>query len=67
MEQMLETAKEFIMSITPQISYNPEPNTAFSLSLGITPRANSPEEILSLPERIAQKRGIHIIVCIDEF
>ena len=67
MEQILETAKEFIMSITPQISYNPEPNTAFSLSLGITPRANSPEEILSLPERIAQKRGIHIIVCIDEF
>ena len=66
-EQMLETAKEFIMSIAPKISYNPEPNTAFSLSLGITPKANSPEEILSLPERIAQKRGIHIIVCIDEF
>ena len=67
MDQMLETAKEFILSITPKISYNPEPNTAFSLSLGITPKANSPEEILSLPERIAQKRGIHIIVCIDEF
>ncbi len=67
MDQMLETAKEFIMSITPKISFNPEPNTEFSLSLGITPKANSPEEILSLPERIAQKRGIHIIVCIDEF
>ena len=53
MDQMLETAKEFILSITPKISYNPEPNTAFSLSLGITPKANSPEEILSLPERIA--------------
>ena len=67
MDQMLETAKEFIMSITPKISFNPEPNTEFSLSLGITPKANSPQEILSLPERIAQKRGIHIIVCIDEF
>lgn len=67
MDQMLETAKEFIMSITPKVSYNPEPNTTFSLSLGITPKANSPEEILSLPERIAEKRGLHIIVCIDEF
>lgn len=67
MEQMLETAKEFIMSITPKISYNPEPHSTFSLSLGITPKANSPEEILSLPERIAEKRGLHIIVCIDEF
>lgn len=67
MEQMLETAKEFIMSITPTISYNPEPNTDFSLSLGITPKANTPEEILNLPERIAQKRGINIVVCIDEF
>lgn len=67
MDQMLETAKEFIMSITPKISFNPEPNTEFSLSLGIKPKANSPEELLSLPERIAQKRGIHIIVCIDEF
>lgn len=67
MDKMLENAKEFIMSITPKIVYSPEPNTDFSLSLGVTPRNNTPEEILDLPERIARKRGIRIVVCIDEF
>lgn len=67
MDQMLQTAKEFIMSITPKISYSPEPGTEYTLSLGISPKTNTPEEILNLPERIAQKKGIQIVVCIDEF
>lgn len=67
MEQMFETAKEFIMSITPKISYNPDPGMDFALSLGINPKDNTPEEILNLPERIAQKKGIRLVVCIDEF
>ena len=33
----------------------------------INPSSNTPEEILNLPERIALKRGIEIVVCIDEF
>lgn len=66
-EKMLETAKEFLVSVTPKIVYSPEPNTDFGLSLGITPRSNTPEEILDLPEKIAQKRNIQIVVCIDEF
>lgn len=67
MEKMVETAKEFIMSITPKISYGLDPNMDFALSLGINPRDNTPEEILELPERIAQKRGIRLVVCVDEF
>lgn len=66
-DKMVETAKEFIMSIVPKIIYSPEPNTEFSLSLGINPASNTPEEILDLPERIALKRGMEIVVCIDEF
>lgn len=67
MDQMLQTAREFIMSITPKITYSPDPGTEYSLSLGITPKTNTPEEILNLPERIAQKKGIQMVVCIDEF
>ena len=26
-----------------------------------------PEEILNLPQRLAEKRGKHILICIDEF
>ena len=67
MDQMLQMAKEFIMSITPKISYSPDPGTEYTLSLGISPKTNTPEEILNLPERIAQKKGVQIVVCIDEF
>ena len=67
MELMLQTAKEFIMSITPKVIYSPEPGSEYTLSLGITPKNNTPEEILNLPEWIAQKKGVQIVVCIDEF
>ena len=66
-DKMIDYAKEFIMGITPQIRYSPEPNSDFSLSLGLNRHANSPEELLSLPERIAEKQGVNIVVCIDEF
>ena len=67
MDQMVRTAKEFIMSITPRITYSQDPGTEYTLSLGINPKMNTPEEILDLPERIAQKKGIQMVVCIDEF
>ena len=66
-DRMIANAKEFLLTVTPKIIYSPEPNTDFSLSLGISPKTNTPEEILQLPERIATKRGIKIVVCIDEF
>lgn len=67
MEQALENAKQFLLRISPKISFSPDPTADFSLSLGITPQSHTPEEILNLPEKIAQKHHIHIIVCIDEF
>ncbi len=67
MEQMIANAKEFIMSINPKITYSPESGTEYALSLGVNAKANTPEELLNLPERIALKRGVQIVVCIDEF
>lgn len=67
MEQALENAKQFLLRISPKISFSPDPTADFSLSLGITPQSHTPEEILNLPEKIAQKHHIHIVVCIDEF
>lgn len=67
MDRIMETLKEFLTHVVPTISYSPEPLSDFSISLGITPKNYSPEQILNLPEIIARKRGIHIVVCIDEF
>lgn len=66
-EMLAGTVMEFLARVVPKVSFNPEPNSEFSLSLGITPETHTPDEILNLPERIAEKRGVHIIVCIDEF
>ena len=66
-DHMLENAKKFITSITPKISFSPDLNAEFTLSLGIDKNRNSAEEILNLPEKIARERDIQIVVCIDEF
>ena len=66
-EQVIENIKKFLVRLTPQISFSPEPMSGFSLSLGITPQNYKPEEILQLPEIIGQAQGVHIVVCIDEF
>jgi AAA+ ATPase superfamily predicted ATPase len=63
----LEEASEFLGRITSKISFSPAPMDEFSVSLGITPKTHSPEEILNLAEQIAIKKGKHIVVCIDEF
>ena len=67
MELFLDNVKQFLTRISPKISFSPDPNMDYSVSLGITPKEYSPEYILNLPERIASQMGIHIVVCIDEF
>ena len=67
MEQVVETAKEFLGRIVPKISISPGPASEYSISLGIRPKDISPEEVLSLPERIAEKKDIRLVICIDEF
>ena len=66
-ELMLRNIKEFLMRLTPKISFSVDPANEMSVSLGIAPEDYSPEEILQLPEKIAHKMGKHIVVCIDEF
>lgn len=66
LEKMLENLQEFLVRLTPKVSFSPG-DVDFSMSLGITPQNYRPEEILDLPEKVAAKKGIRIVVCIDEF
>ena len=66
-EQALDSAKDFLGRLAPAISISPDPSHEFSISIGIKPKDLDPEAILSLPEKIAHKKGIHIVICIDEF
>lgn len=67
MQLWMDNAKEFLARLTPQISISPEPMSDMSISLGITPKTHSPEEILNLAENIAIKKNKRIVICIDEF
>lgn len=66
-ELWMDNARDFIARLSPKMSFSPEPNSEFALSLGISPKTHAPEEILSLAEEIAQKKQKRIVVCIDEF
>ena len=66
-EEWYELAKGFIERLIPKLSISPEPGTDYSVSLGITPKTHSPEEVLSLPEVIAERKQCELIICIDEF
>lgn len=67
-DQVLDYVKQFLTSLVPKVSFSPTPDSDFSFSLGLNLADNNdPTEILNLPERIAEKTGKHIVVCIDEF
>ena len=67
LDEWLENAKLFLSRISPKISMGTDPITDFSISLEMNPKSNDVDEILQLPEKIAQKKGCNIVVCIDEF
>lgn len=66
-ELWMDNARDFIARLSPKVSFSPESNSEFALSLGISPKTHAPEEILSLAEEIAKKKQKRIVVCIDEF
>lgn len=67
LDEWIENAKSFLSHITPKISIGTDPTSDFSLSFEWNPKDDSADEILQLPERIAEKKNIRIVICIDEF
>lgn len=67
LDEWLENVKLFLSRVSPKISIGTDPMTDFSISLEMNPKREDIEEILQLPEKIAQKKGYNIVVCIDEF
>lgn len=66
-DEWLENAKLFLSRISPKISVGTDPMTDFSISFEMNPKSNDVDEILQLPEKIAQKKGCNVVICIDEF
>ena len=66
-DEWVETAKTFLSNISPRFSFGSDPMNDFSLSFEWNPKNDSGTSILQLPERIAEKKNIHLVVCLDEF
>lgn len=66
-QEWMETGKEFFKRVIPKISMGLDPANDFSLSFDLQELKKYSDEILNLPEIIAQKKGIKFIICLDEF
>ena len=65
-EEWLANAKRFLSSLVPVVTMSADPMNPVSFSLKSVVQDYG-EEVLTLPERIAKEKGIHLIICIDEF
>ena len=66
-EELLNSGKEFFQKIIPSFTFGSDPINDFSVSFSWNEAYKTKEEIINLPETIARKKGIKIVVCIDEF
>lgn len=67
LDEWIEMAKTFLSGISPKFSFGSDPINDFSISFDWNSRDGSEDEILQLPEKIAKKKKIQIVICIDEF
>lgn len=65
--EWIETGREFLKHITPKISLGTDPTQDFDISFEWKELEKNYAEILNLPQKIAKKKKLHLIVCIDEF
>lgn len=67
LDEWVETAKTFLSNISPKFSFGSDPMNDFSLSFEWNPKDDTETDILQLPEMIAQKKNVHLVICLDEF
>jgi len=66
-EELMDAGKAFFKKIIPSFSFGSDPINDFTLSFSWNEVKQTKDEIINLPETIAVKKGIRIVVCIDEF
>jgi uncharacterized protein len=67
MEEVVSTVKQFMKQWVPRISFSPDSQQEFSLSLNWNELKKQPDEILDLADNIAQSKKSKLVICIDEF
>lgn len=66
-QEWLSYAKELFKRLIPKINVGVDPQHDFSLSFDWQELKKHREEILNLPESLANKKGVPFLICLDEF
>ena len=66
-EEFIENAKAFLGRINFGVNLSPDPMSSFDIRLGLVDDKSDISNALNISERIAQKKNIKILICIDEF
>ena len=66
-EEAIESAKSFFSHLVPKISIGTDPINEVSIDFDWEEVKRNPDEVLDLAEKIAVKKGLKIVICVDEF
>jgi len=66
-QEWMSSGKDFFKKLVPRLSLGIDPNTDFSLSFDWHELRKYSDEVLNLPEKIAKKKGVKFVICLDEF
>lgn len=66
-EELVRISKKLFKNLVPKIQISPDPSGSISISFDWNEIGKHSDEILNLPEKIAEQKKIRIIVCLDEF
>lgn len=66
-EEAVENAKSFFSHLVPRISIGTDPTNEVSIDFDLESVRRNPDEVLDLAEKVAKKKGLKIVICVDEF
>lgn len=66
-DEWVRDVKHFLGPLSPGISFGADPGHEFKLRLNIESRGQHAKGILELPEKVATKKKLNLVVCINDF
>ena len=67
LEEAVRNGVDWLKQFAPKLTYAPDAMQEISIGLDFTASKVDPGAILDMPETIAAKKGIHLIIMLDEF
>jgi len=66
-EEAVEIVKSLFLHLVPKITVGTDPSNEVSVDFDWDDVNRNPDEILDLAEKVAVKKGLKLVICIDEF